>query len=283
MPPFGPKFQARSRFDAPDLQYTCALLLLTAAPQAMGHHPAAVRLFAEWSYRRLLKSGAKFSFVDGPPPYRSAAADAKSLADATAVLKDWRDFGRSMTMRNSGDGALAAYDGMHAAARINLHEMQCEERAGLVARAKCLLAMMTLCPPVNTPLELFLGGHQVQRSAATTPECDDVASQPPSSSNSAMREAVSVLEQHALLDVDGDQLGMHQLMAQAVRAELQAEAPGSCPGVYDLQALLTARYGTEEDVDVDAGEYAAMRLMGDAAEYAVAAVVGAVGVSKTSA
>jgi tetratricopeptide (TPR) repeat protein len=92
-----------------------------------------------------------------------------------------------------------------------------------------------------------------------------------------MREAVSVLEQHALLDVDGDQLGMHQLMAQAVRAELQAEAPGSCPGVHDLQALLTARYGTEEDVDVDAGEYAAMRVMGDAAEYAVAAVVEAVG------
>ena len=129
--------------------------LLTDACQAMGHHPAAVRLFAEWSYRRLLKSGVKFSFVDGPPPYRSAAADAKSLLDATAVLKDWRDFGRSMTMQNSGDGALAAYDGMRAAARINLHEMQCEERAGLVARAKALLAMMTLCPPVNTPLSLI--------------------------------------------------------------------------------------------------------------------------------
>jgi hypothetical protein len=42
------------------------------------------------------------------------------------------------------------------------------------------------------------------------------------------------------MDVDGDQLGMHQLMALAVRAELEAEAPGSCAGVRDLQVLLTS-------------------------------------------
>ena len=131
--------------------------ILTVACQAIGHHPAAVRLFAEWSYRRLLKSGVKFSFVYGLPPYRSVAADAKSLHDATAVLKDWRDFGRSTTSQNSGDGALATYDGMQAAVRINLHEIRCEERAELVAHAMSLLAMMTLCPPVNTPLEFFLG------------------------------------------------------------------------------------------------------------------------------
>ena len=254
---------------------------LTVAAQAMGHHPAAVRLFAEWSYRRLLKSGVKFAFVVDPenklPSYRGAAADAKSLADAQTVLKDWRDFGRSMTMQNCGDGALAAYDGMRAAARINLHEMQREQRGALVERAKSLLAMMTLCPPVNTPLEFFLGSSRDQHTASMTPDCDAVASHPPSASKVAIGEAVSVLEQHALMDLDGDQVGMHQLMALAVRAELEAEAPGSCAGVHDLQALLTARYGTEEDVDVDAEEYEGMREVGDAAEYAVTAAIEAVG------
>jgi tetratricopeptide (TPR) repeat protein len=136
---------------------------------------------------------------------------------------------------------------------------------------------MTLCPPVNTPLEFFLGSSRDQRTAPTTPDCDAVASHPPSVSKVAIGEAVSVLERHALVDVDGDQLGMHQLMALAVRAELEAEAPGSCAGVHDLQALLTARYGTEEDDEVDAEEYKGMREVGDAAEYAVTAAIEAVG------
>jgi hypothetical protein len=96
----------------------CPLLMFMA--QAMGYHPAAVRLFAEWSYCRLLKCGVKFS----APPYRTAAADAQSVSEAANVLQEWRQFGRSMTMQDSGDGALAAYDGMRSAARINLHEMQ---------------------------------------------------------------------------------------------------------------------------------------------------------------
>jgi hypothetical protein len=239
----------------------------------MGYHPAAVRLFAEWSYRRLLKCGVKFS----APPYRTAAADAQSVSEATNVLQEWRQFGRSMTMQNSGDGALAAYDGMRSAARINLHEMQREQRAGLVARAKYVLAIMTLCPPVNTPVELFLGSHHGRQRAAIASESDDVPSQPAPTCHSGVREAISVLEQHALLEVDGDQLGMHQLMARAVRDELTAEAPGVCAGVEGLQALLTARYGTEEDIDVEADEYVAMRLMGECAEYAVAEAAKAAG------
>ena len=50
---------------------------LTGAAQAMGHHPASVRLFAEWSYRRLLKSGAKFAFVEDPEKFINALFDKK--------------------------------------------------------------------------------------------------------------------------------------------------------------------------------------------------------------
>ena len=99
----------------------------------------------------MIKAGVKLSFVDGLPPYRSAAADATSLAEARSMLAVWKLGGRSMTMKHSGDGVLAAYDGMQAAARVNMREMEDEERSGVVTTAKSVLAMMTLCPPVNTP------------------------------------------------------------------------------------------------------------------------------------
>jgi tetratricopeptide (TPR) repeat protein len=231
--------------------------------QAMGCRPSAVRYFAEWSNRHMTKSGIKVTLSvpnPGKPPQRVAAADAASKAAARDALFKWRIVGLSKVLKNPGEDNLCpAYDGNQAAAAINLQEMQTEEPREVVVLAKKVLGMMTLCPAKNTPKELFF--YKV------------------SSSYSAMREAVSVLEQHALLDVDGDQLGMHQLMALAVRAELEAEAPGSCAGARDLQALLTVRYGTEKDFDVDAGEYVAMRVMGDAAEYAVAEVVKAIGVA----
>lgn len=104
-----------------------------------------------------------------------------------------------------------------------------------------------------------------------------VRTRPVSLLNDATREAVAALERHALIDVDGDQLAMHQLMAEAVQAELRDKAPGSHPGVRDLQALLTARYGSEEEEAVDADDFAVMRLMGEAAEYAVAKVAAAKG------
>ena len=251
----------------------------------MGHRPCAVRYFAEWSNRFLSKAGVKLTLTPAPgkPPRRVAAADAKSKAAATDALSKWRHVGRSKVLKNPGeDNVCPTYDGVQAAAAINLHELQTEEPAEVVVLAKKILGMMTRCP-ANTPKELFLDGTWVQCEPAFS--CQHywmrsdsaVRTRFYSLSNHDTQEAIDTLEQHALMDDNSDQLGMHQLMALAVRAELEAEAPGSCAGVHDLQALLTARYGTEEDVDVDAEEYKGMREVGDAAEYAVTAAIEAVG------
>jgi tetratricopeptide (TPR) repeat protein len=251
----------------------------------MGHRPCAVRYFAEWSNRFLSKANVKLTLTPAPgkPPRRVAAADAKCKTAAKDALSKWRHVGRSKVLKNPGeDNVCPTYDGVQAAAAINLHELQTEEPAEVVVLAKKILGMMTRCP-ASTPKELFLDGTWVPCKSEFScqrywmkSDCA-VRTRFYSLSNDDTQEAIATLEQHALIDDNSYQLGMHQLMADAVRAELQTEAPGSCPGVLDLQALLTARYGTEEDVYVDAGEYAAMRVMGDAAEYAVAAVVGAVG------
>jgi len=227
----------------------------------------------------MIKAGVKLMYIDGPPPYRSAAFDAKTSACATAALAEWRTIGQSITMLNPGDGVCPTYDGMRAAARINLLEMQQEERDALVV-AKNLLEMMTLCPPTNTPMELFLDGTWVEHDVPFSrqrywmrPADGAVRTRFFSFSDDVTREAVAALERHALIEIDGDngdQLAMHQLMALAVRAELEVEVIGSRPGVEDVIALLAARYGSEENEDVGAEEFVAMRLIGDAAEHVVA-------------
>jgi tetratricopeptide (TPR) repeat protein len=263
------------------------LASFTAAAQAMGHHPASVRQFAEWSNRSMIKAGVKLTCIDGPPPYRSAAADAKTSACAIAALAEWRAIGQSITMQNPGDGVCPTYDGMRAAARINLLEMQQEERETLVVIAKKLLGMMTLCPPTNTPMELFLDGtwveHDVlfsQRRCWMRPADGAVRTRFFSFSDDATREAIAALKRHALIEIqvdNTDQLALHQLMALAVRAELENEVIGSRPGVEDVIALLAARYGLDDEEDINAEEFVVMRLIGDAAEHAVAQVLELVG------
>jgi len=242
-----------------------------------------VRQFAEWSNRSMMKAGVKLTYIDGPPPYRSAAADAKTSACAIAALAEWRAIGQSITMQNPGDGVCPTYDGWRAAARINMLEMQQEERDALVI-AKNLLGMMTLCPPTNTPMELFLDGTWVEHDVPFSrqrywmrPADGAVRTRFFSFSDDATREAVAALERHALIEIDGDQLALHQLMALAVRAELESEAIGSRPGVEDVRALLDARYGSEEEEDVGAEDFVVMRLIGDVAEHAVAKVLELIG------
>jgi tetratricopeptide (TPR) repeat protein len=241
--------------------------------QAMGYHPAAIRQFAEWSGRRMIKAGVKLKYqCDALPPYRSTATDSKPKA--IAVLLDWRDTGRSITMQNSGDGVCPMYDGMRAAARINLLEMQQEECEELVAKAKTLLAMMTLCPSTNTPMAMFLEGRQtaVAQLAPKMPSDEGICSRLDSSADITTRDVFHILERHALITVDGDHLAMHQLMACAVRAELEIHMPASLPGVDDMRVLLTAWYGTEDDEQVHAVDYEVFRSMGHAVEHVLSCI-----------
>jgi tetratricopeptide (TPR) repeat protein len=239
----------------------------------MGYHPAATRLFAEWSNRRMTKAGVKFDSTGGTMQCRSD--DGVSLSAAENLVQDWRTFGASVVMRNPRDSICPTYDGHQAAARVNLRDLEQDEHPELVVVAKKLIAMMTMCPPTNTPVDFFLDGQWAERvvlfSCQHYWERSSDGAVKISNSEDMTKEAIEALQRHALIDKDGNQLAMHQLMAKAVKKELKAEASGSHPGVFELHALLTARFCTDdEEVHVYAEEYA---VMGHVAEYALKKLV----------
>jgi tetratricopeptide (TPR) repeat protein len=251
----------------------------------MGYHPAAVRQFAEWSNRRMIKAGVVFR-PTGETFLQCCSAESVSVSTAWNILQDWRKIGQAIIMQNSGDGICPTYDGHQAAAKVNLKDMQQNERPELVYIANNLIAMMTMCPPTNTPVELFLEGQWTEHIVSFS--CQQywkrrtdgaVRNRLFSPSDNMTLEAVSALQRHALIEVevdeDGKRLAMHQLMAAAVRAELRQY--GSHPGVRDLRALLTARYGLTEEEGVDADDFVVMRQIGDAAEYTMASIVKRIG------
>lgn len=204
-----------------------------------------------------------------------------------SLLANWKSVGRSIMMRNSLDSVCPTYDGMRAAANINLKEMFEDGRPEVVEVAKKLLSMMTLCPPNNTPSQLFFDGwvecnvfFSLQRywkkiGDDTKVVCDgEVRNRSFSYSDDATREAIDLLQRHALIDYDGEKLEMHQLMSFACRAELGLSETLRCPGeedlraLQDVRALLTAVFGTVENDKVeDANAYPVMQTVGNTAEY----------------
>ena len=223
----------------------------------------------------MTKAGVKFESTGGTMLCRSD--DCVSLSAAENLVHDWKTFGASVVMQNPGDGICPSYDGHQAAARVNLRDLGQDEPPELVGVAKKLIAMMTMCPPTNTPVDFFLDGQWFERvvpfSCQHYWERSSDGAVKISNSEDMTKEAIEALQRHALIDKDGNQLAMHQLMAKAVQKELDAEAPGSHPGVLELHALLTARHCTDDEV-VHAHRYAEeYAVMGYVAEFALEKLV----------
>lgn len=260
----------------------------------MSYHPAGVRQFAEWCQRSLVKKSVAAKRT------ASALLDEETVILLKTILSNWKSVGCSIMMRNTGDSVCPTYDGMRAAAKINLHEMFQDGPPEIVETAKKLLIMMTLCPPTNTPIQLFLcppantpyqlffDDSWVEVSVSFSlqrywirPDDDTnvlcvgaTGTRLFSVSDDATREAINLLQRHALIEIDGDQLALHQLMSLAVRAELGLKETLHLPGeedlrvLQDVRTLLTALFGTVENDKVEhATAYPMMQTLGNAAEY----------------